>query len=607
MANVKVTKGHELASPLNKETPSSVTEKPIVQKAQPAPQTLPNPIATPEIVSVDLRLEADTAQLNDMRYDGDAIDNDGPLPTNTSGTWETIPFESPFELIYFFSPHLQDPAFNLSLHPWQIEVTEMLATAKPTLKNPLRFALCAANGSGKDAYVIAPFVIWFALTKIRSLTIITSSSGVQLTAQTENYIASLARTINSFYGEPIFKITKRFIKCLKSGSEIRMFATDEAGKAEGYHPFPDHPNAEMAIIVNEAKSVLPEIFGALSRCTGYNYWLNVSTPGEPKGDFHKTYTEWTNTRRVTAFECPHIPLDHINEVKRHYGEDSVIYRSQVLALFTSIGGSVVVDQDHMNRCIELSKKGVIKPKKFGKIIVGIDTAAGRDENAGVAVWGNCIVETLFFVERDTVKTEDRLDAWLNKLYTKYSRDNVEINADDGGVSHGIIDHLVNRGHIINRVLNQTRAFDFKQFGNRGTEMWYNVRRMIEEQVLYLPLEHERKGDDELLYTQLCYRHFKENDTNGRITLRSKKDEKADGHPSPDRADALVLALSSTDHLTLEREVRPPAVTTVRGYTPDELRLQKFEAYRKLIVGDGMKTASICNNSLEEALELSGRR
>jgi len=211
------------------------------------------------------------------------------------------------------------------------------------------------------------------------------------------------------------------------------------------------------------------------------------------------------------------------------------------------------------------------------------------------------------MERDTVKTEDRLDAWLNKLYTKYSRDNVEINADDGGVSHGIIDHLVNRGHIINRVLNQTRAFDFKQFGNRGTEMWYNVRRMIEEQVLYLPLEHERKGDDELLYTQLCYRHFKENDTNGRITLRSKKDEKADGHPSPDRADALVLALSSTDHLTLEREVRPPAVTTVRGYTPDELRLQKFEAYRKLIVGDGMKTASICNNSLEEALELSGRR
>ena len=81
MANIKVTKGHELAYP-SKETPSVVAKQ--EPKAQPAPQSPPNPVPTPEIVSVDLRLEAETTQLNDMRYEGDAIDNEGPLPTNAN-------------------------------------------------------------------------------------------------------------------------------------------------------------------------------------------------------------------------------------------------------------------------------------------------------------------------------------------------------------------------------------------------------------------------------------------------------------------------------------------------------------------------------------------
>jgi len=567
-----------------------------------APLSYPNPPAPPNGY-----LEGPVESLNEGRYDGDKLDLSGPLESNKSGTWETLPFESPFELMYFFTPHLQQGI--MPYHTWQIEVTEELAKAKPTSEHPYRFALCAANGSGKDSYVVAPFVIWFALTRIRSLTIITSSSGVQLTAQTENYIASLARTVNTYFGEPIFKITKRFIKCLKSGSEIRMFATDEEGKAEGYHPFPDYPNAEMAIIVNEAKTVKPEIFRALSRCTGYNYWLNVSTPNEPIGDFYHSFTTWKHARRVTAFDCPHISRDHIDEVRKQFGEHSSVYRSQILALFTSIGGSVVIDQDHLNRCIEHSRKLVTKPKTFGKVKIGLDTAAGRDENAMTVIHGNIILVEycLYFREKDTTLTEESLDRGLNRIYAKYGKDQCEIYADDGGVGHGILDHLVKRGHTINRVLNQSRAFVFKQYANRGTEMWYNIRRIIEECLLYLPLVIEGKVDSDpemLLYNQLAYRHFKKNETSGRIALMSKSEEKAEGHKSPDRADALALALSSTHFEEIEKAL---ADTDKReaGYTFEQLQQMKFNNYRDAIMGIGAKSEPIKGNSLEALLMAKG--
>ena len=190
-------------------------------------------------------------------------DLDGPI---TDEGYATLDFKSPAEVVAFFDPNVNEGTVNL--HEWQVNLSEQLATAPASSLHPHKFILCAANGSGKDCFIVAPFAIWLAITKRRSLCIITSSSGVQLSAQTENYIRTLANRVNTFYqkvyGCDIFKVNQRYIKCRLTGSEIRLFATDEEGKAEGYHPL--EPNAAMAIIINEAKSVAKEIYQALWRC-----------------------------------------------------------------------------------------------------------------------------------------------------------------------------------------------------------------------------------------------------------------------------------------------------------------------------------------------------
>lgn len=467
-------------------------------------------------------------------YDGDFKD-ETPLLENVPEEISNTVFQidDPAMLAEIF-----DPAINtgqVTLYPWQINIAEELGKVKSTQLNPYKKCICACNGSGKDAYVIAPFAIWFALCKKRSLAIITSSSGVQLTAQTENYIRTLANRINEYFGQTIFKVNQRFIKCLLTGSEIRMFATDEEGKAEGYHPL--EPGAEMAIIVNEAKSVRKEIFNALKRCTGFNYWLNVSTPGEPYGEFYKSFINWDNSIRVDTFMCPaHLSSSERELEKIELGEHSALYRSKHLALFTSLGGQVIIPVELLESIVAKTRAGEI-PKSFQHwpLRIGGDLAAGGDELVLTGVKGNRISHRVTFTQKDTMISADLIEWHLINTF-KVSKEHDYIYMDDGGVGRGIIDNLRRRGWNIKRILNQSAAVRKTEFGNRGAEGWFRAKRILEEYLFGI-------DDDAKFIDQLGNRYYKQQSTQGRITLESKKDAKAHGRPSPDRADSFLLALT----------------------------------------------------------------
>lgn len=456
-------------------------------------------------------------------YAGDYVDL---TATPLKSQFECLAFADPSEMLYVFDEHLRTGTVNL--HPWQIDLLESLASAKPTSQHPHKFCLCAANGSGKDAYIAAPFAVWFILCKIQSRVIITSSSGTQLTGQTEPAIRNLCEKINTYFGEEIFRIRQRYIKCRLSGSEIRMFATDEAGKAEGYHPIV--PNAEMAILVNEGKSVTEEIHGALRRCTGFNYWLEYSTPGEPVGSFYKFFTTWKHTKRVTSYDCPHLSDEEREEDKRDLGEHSALFRSKHLALFTSIGGQVIITSE----LLEKLKTHKVQPITL-RDSIGLDLAAGGDENSCTRTVGNKVKSRFDFRETDTTITADKIEQWFISQGIDKSFDH--IYADDGGVGHAIIDMLVRKGWKINRIMNQWAAYNKKQFGNRGAENWYRTKRIFEE------LLFDISNLDEKTLNQLCTRKYKQGLTGARIFLEAKKEAIANGRPSPDRADSLILSLT----------------------------------------------------------------
>lgn len=521
-----------------------------------------------------------------------------------SGKFSRLPFQDPAELLYFFDPNMY-PKGDIQLYQWQTQTLIDLATANPNKLHPHKFCLCAANGSGKDMFIVAPFAIWFALTKIQSRCIITSSSGTQLTSQTETYIKTLAEHVNNFFGEEYFRIRQRYIKCRLTGSEIRLFATDEAGKAEGYHPMV--PDGEMAIIVNEGKSVTEEIHQALRRCTGYNYWLEVSTPGEPMGFFYKAFTNWAYKRRITSYDCPeHLSLEDIEEDKKESGEHSAFFRSKHLALFTSLGGEVIIP-------MELVEQLFSNPPRYSltgewETRVGIDLAAGGDENCVTFVKGNKVLKEKAFRETDTTITADRIEQIL--LDNGIKKNSQFIFADDGGVGHSIIDMLVRRGWNINRVLNQWQAINKRNFGNRGAENWYRCKRFFEEGLLDITALSKETRE------QIYNRRYKQGLIGARIILEKKSEAKANGRPSPDRADALMLALTglviddflkaqnedSTDPLVKDGERRIKSNEELLDYFRENIQYASFNGIDvKKHSGGG--TGKRIFNSLKQAMGL----
>lgn len=459
--------------------------------------------------------------------------------SNNGSTSETKPafeFPSPLHLLLVLCP-------ELTPHKWQAELQLQLGGFLDP-KSPVRtditpespFILClpAANGSGKDQFIIAAFTVWFALIGNRNRVITTSSSYEQLKYQTENHVKFLISRCNEKFGK-IWESIEFFHRCTQTESEVKLFATDEAGKAEGYHPF---PGGKMALIINEAKSVEQSIFDSLARCTGYSYWLEVSSPAGKSGHFYESaksavmYPDLpvlgkTYLRHVSAYDCPHIPRSHIEYQKERMTE--WWFKSSILAQFTDFGESVVITEELWQ---DLLKN---LPAPTGEDIgIGLDLAAGGNENACYVRKGNRVIDSFFFTQANTDLTANIIDVRLAQYARKYAF----FIADDGGVGRGIIDSLSTRGWRISRRNNQSPARNKREYLNLGAENWFHIRKLIERKQIIPPL------DDRTFFHQLTTRYYDQQSHQGKFCLESKANAHLRNKWSPDRADAFVLCFST---------------------------------------------------------------
>lgn len=457
-----------------------------------------------------------------------------PLPEKPK--WQAHNIPTPLHLLL---AHRKDK----KPYQWQAETLFQLAgynvndlsqpPTRPTDKIPLYYNLVAANGSGKDQIVIAAFAAWFALSKVRSRCIITSSSYEQLKDQTFKYIKTLCEDINIFHGRKVFEIVEFQVTCNDTGSEIKCFVTDDPGKAEGRHPFDDFEGSEMAVIVNEAKSIADEMFQAFSRFTGYNYWIEISSPGPTTGHFYRRCTMaeycWPANitlgefywRRITAFDCDHLLGKHIDNLKKEYGENSLLYRSQVLAEFTTLDEAAFISSMLFENYPKLPSR------TFGlKNRAGLDLAMGGDEMVMYVFMGGKL-----HMRR---AKHEKVGAIVQQIITwikEFGLDPSEIRADDGGSGKAILDRLEELGYAVIRVRNEQRASNPNFYKNRGAENWNRIKRLAEDKLL-------PNIDDPETILQLTKRGYK---VTGLVTQLEKKPEmKARGLSSPDRADALAL-------------------------------------------------------------------
>jgi len=473
-----------------------------------------------------------------------------------------LDIKDPVELLIMLDEDIASG--RVKLHKWQIQILLDFAAGGESDDKPLQQIVRACNGSGKDKYVIAPCVVWLCMRYNKARGVVTSSSGQQLDAQTGTYIDQLCEAANrqfaTVFGGDVWKMNYRYYECLATGSPISLFATDEPKKAEGYHPLA--PDAKMGIFVSEDKSVPDEINIALNRCTGYTHRLHVSTPGQPMGHFYSytniavprpsiqsilqvAATDWVHYH-VTAYDCSHLSRSYIEQMKRDLpgGEAGVAFQSIVMAEFGTADQMVVIPSLYVWKAVNGSKFGW-KQKPFND--AGLDLSDGGDETVLAIRNGNRLLHVIPFKFDNTQDTIAYLDEKFRSFQLNHLR--TTINADCGGLGKPMLDQLKRMGWSnIKYIDNRHAAYENRTYRNRAAELWFSFRKLLEQNELWLV-------DDKKMKEQLATRFYTIN--NNVHQLESKLQARAKGHPSPDRADAVILAFWEYEGISPEIQVSKP--------------------------------------------------
>ena len=412
---------------------------------------------------------------------------------------------------------------GINLYDWQRRVLRDLE------QRDCRVALRAANGSGKTSTVIASILIWHALVFPRSIAVTTAGVFRQVESQLwpslRNHIAKLGGAWEVTSGEI------RYLHPNGNTSRIIGYSATDPGRAEGWHA-EDHEYHPLLMVVDEAKTVADPLFEAISRCQPTRL-LIASSPGGTSGAFYRAFTKEANMwskHAVTAFDCPHITQNQIDEVIQRYGEKHPLTRSMIYGEFVDIGlESLVINLTQLQNCHNTPPR--FKP---GVRIAGVDFAAGGDQNVICISDGNKILPMIAWREKDTM-------AAVGRFIVEFKKAGLEANniyADASGMGMVMCDALAESGWVVNRVNFGATAYDNNAYTNRSAEMWYGMAKKIEDAEIILP-------EDEDLTAQLTCRRTITN-SKGKLGVESKDSMRARGIASPDRADALALCLSSSN-------------------------------------------------------------
>lgn len=477
-------------------------------------------------------------------------------------------FKNPAELLAFIDDDLNNGTYTL--HEWQKRIHIDTFGKQYVSTAPLDLCIRAVNGSGKDEKVIAPAALFLIATNRAARVVITSASARQVADQTEKYISRFGNEFNKKLtrlfglGDKVvefFIVQKRKIVCtFADNSEILLFATDEPGQAEGYHPM--KAGGVFAMIINEAKNITQEMWMAFLRCNGYTHWIEVSSPGKQDGHFYDKSTS-INPRIVqyvvTADDCPHlggqIYRDTIlAEVK---SEEHPYYRGVINCEFTiSDGELLVIDAYKYNRLIKFQH--LCEHHKSVNNNAGLDLAFGGDEICLQVRNGNKHIGAEYLKSKDTLHICLTIVKWLQKwdLYNTPGK----IYTDAGGLGDVIISLLQKQYGIRNivRMQNNWPSSNETAYSNLGAEMWFSFEKLVEAQEIIIQ-------NEDVLKNQLCNRHYKINlDTS--CQLESKPQARSKGRKSPDRADALVLCFHNykSKRVTKEREEKKAEYDKLRS-------------------------------------------
>jgi len=244
---------------------------------------------------------------------------------------------------------------------------------------------------------------------------------------------------------------------------------------------------------------------------------------------------------VGAWGANLVGRDWVDEVVNEFGEDSPFVQARVYARFPRTTLRAIVPPDWVEG-VSCADEG------DGPVRVGVDVAADGGDELAVAVARGRTVSVVHASRRNTSAVS--VAGIVLDVLTGLGVDGegARVKVDAIGVGWGVVGLLqawADEGRhpcTIIPVNVAERAGKVSRYHNQRAEMWWEFRLMVqpdaEPDPVYGPVRLNIGSRER---AQLCAPTWKA-DSAGRVQVESKADMRRRGARSPDRADAILLAL-----------------------------------------------------------------
>lgn len=299
-----------------------------------------------------------------------------------------------------------------------------------------------------------------------------------------------------------------------------------------------HNEGKMIIIIfDEASAIADKIWevteGALTDANTIILWLAFGNPTKNTGRFRECFRKfrhrWVN-KQIDSRTVDGINTAQISKWVDDYGEDSDFVKVRVRGIFPAMSVAQFISTD----LVDAARNKHLRPDQynFAPVIIGVDPAWQGDDEFVIGLKQGLRHEILGVYQKND--NDFQMATTIANLEDRYKADAVFI---DLGYGTGIYSAGRTMGRHWRLVSFAEESLD-QGCINKRAEMWNGLKKALQEGAA-IP-------DDDILYNDLISPEVVAR-PDGRVQLESKKDMKARGIPSPNRADALALCYAFPVH------------------------------------------------------------
>ncbi len=399
-----------------------------------------------------------------------------------------------------------------------------------------RVAVKSGNGLGKG-FCAAVAVLWFIHRHDPAIVLSTAPTFRQVRHILWRQIRRLHRRAKDTLGGKLLDTRWE----LAEDRYALGLSADTADQFQGFHS----PN--MLIVVDEAEGVSDEIYEAIEAVTtaADPLLLLIGNPTTVSGAFRRAFYQERHlykTVTISALDSPNVQAGKsvipgltsakwVQEHQETWGEDNPIYRARVLGEFPDQADDTLIKLSDIEAAAqgtalnnEVPEAGTTEEE----VVLAVDVARfGSDRSVILRRQGRRVEEIRTFHNLDTMK----LAGWVIAAIKESQP--ARICVDEIGVGAGVVDRLREQGYRVKGINVARRAGQEGIFANLRAEGYWRLRELFSSGNIEIPADNHLMG--ELAALRYSY------DSQGRIQMESKDAMRQRGLPSPDKADALMLA------------------------------------------------------------------